>query len=95
MTINGVIVYNYEGYDVHAEYEATVYSHDEFDIEYSLLGGILESEIVKTIYPNISLNDFNENVQELINKIRLCCMLDSETKYINNLVDKVEYNEER
>lgn len=95
MTINGIIVYDFNEYDVHAEYEATIYSHDEIDIEYNLLGGIIESEIVKCKHPNISLNDFNDKVQDLIDKIRMCCMLDAETKYINRLVDKAEYSEER
>lgn len=95
MIINQQLDINIPNYIIHVEYEATVNAHDDIEIEYTILGGVSEVEIIRNQYPDISEADFQDKVVELIDKIRLFCSLSAETEYINKLVDKADYSEDR
>lgn len=95
MKISKPIEMNVNGYIIYLEYEAIINSHDDIDIEYNILGGVNEIEIINKLYSNISEADFQDKVVELIDQLRMFCYLDAEAEYINKTVDMLKYNEER
>jgi hypothetical protein len=90
--INGILNFDIEGYKIYLEYEASV-DDDIIDVEYTLLNGITETEIVDHIKPNISKSEFNEYVSFIINKIKFLCELEVERKLTDSYITEKEEKE--